>query len=344
MRARRKPYPSTGGVLPRPACLLCGITIPDTHQFGLGKGHCLPLIQERQWKGLCKPGVKHVMVPSCEVENTFTSNSPRLWSCLYRALIKESDTKYRLTGINVMQDRPYYTPNDPTKARISGSEHARYNGKVFTRFYAASIERQPREYKGKTIGYFVHAHCWALFGQIEGLTLNVAPLAKFVQVCRKYWKNNELWEIWSDMSPLDHWDMYRNPFVVPAIHEAIDCKKMERYPPSSCFSNLPLEIALLICQLVCPVTDYTEDDIKDTKSLLLVFGWELPEWFWRARLNCRLFFELEKMRKAGSPVCWQSWLNLMNLVADRSRFVSTSLANRERIMGVMRDLDKAYTN
>lgn len=243
-----------------------------------------------------------------------------------------------------MQDRPYYTPNDPTKARISGSEHARYNGKVFTRFYAASIERQPREYKGKTIGYFVHAHCWALFGQIEGLTLNVAPLAKFVQVCRKYWKNNELWEIWSDMSPLDHWDMYRNPFVVPAIHEAIDCKKMERYPPSSCFSNLPLEIALLICQLVCPVTDYTEDDIKDTKSLLLVFGWELPEWFWRARLNCRLFFELEKMRKAGSPVCWQSWLNLMNLVADRSRFVSTSLANRERIMGVMRDLDKAYTN
>jgi hypothetical protein len=125
------------------------------------------------------------------------------------------------------------------------------------------------------------------------------------------------------------WDIYQNPFVVPAIREAIDCAKTERFRPSSCSSNLPLELAIPICQLVCPVTDYTEDDIKSTRNLLLVFWWELPEWFWRARLNCDLFFELEKESKVRCLANWQLWLNLTSLVADRSRFVSTGLANRE---------------
>lgn len=220
---------------------------------------------------------------------------------------------------------------------------------MFTRFYAASIKRQPREYKDKTIGYVVHAHCWALVGQVEGLKLKDAGLAKLVQVCRKYWKDHELWQIYSDFdrrlytSPMD---IYRNPFVLPAIREALDCAKIEHFRQSSCFNNLPLELAISIGQWVCLITDYTEDDIKNTRNLLLVFGWELPEWFWRARLNSHLhlFFELDKTSKIRSPADWQLWLNLVSLVADRSRFVSTGLANRERVLGVMLALEKIYAD
>jgi hypothetical protein len=78
-----------------------------------------------------------------------------------------------------------------------------------------------------------------------------------------------------------------------------------------------------------------------------VFGWELPEWFWRARLNSHLhlfFFELDKTSKIRSPADWQLWLNLMSLVADRSRFVSTGLANRERVLGVMLALEEVYAD
>jgi hypothetical protein len=139
-------------------------------------------------------------------------------------------------------------------------------------------------------------------------------------------------------------DFFQNPLVVPAIQEAIDCAKIERYSPSSCFSALPLELALLICQWICSVTEYTHADIKDTRNILLLFGWELPEGFWRARLNGVLFFELNKLSKAGFTLDWQPCLNLMNLVADGRRSVSTGLANRERVLELIFALDRTYTN
>ncbi|CAI7655928.1 unnamed protein product [Penicillium glandicola] len=271
-------------------------------------------------------------------------------------LMRESDTKYRLTGINQVQHRqgPFYNPTDPTIARISGKKNPKYDDQVFTQFNSASIGRQPREYKGKTIGYFVHAHCWALFGRVEGLKINHASLAKFILVCRKYWKNNELWEIsdyvhWFSIdrdkvaSNLKYdWDIYQNPLIVPAIQEALDCAEIKCHHPSQ-FSNIPLEVAILISERVCPIIDYTVDDIKDTRNMLIEFGWELPEWFWRARLNEHLFFELNKLSKKGSSKDGQLRLDLMSLVADQSRFASSGLANRERVLATMFALDKAYT-
>lgn len=67
------PHASTSGVLPDPACLLCGMLIPNRRHSEFpdsGKGH--PLLQENQWKSLRKPGLEHLLVPSREVENTFT--------------------------------------------------------------------------------------------------------------------------------------------------------------------------------------------------------------------------------------------------------------------------------
>lgn len=126
---------------------------------------------------------------------------------LTSTVIKESDTKYRLTGINMMDEHPEnpcYAPNNPKLARIGGRKRARYDNHTFTQFYPASLGRQPSKYKGKLIGYTVHAHCWVLLGRVEGLKLNEAKLAKLVQVCRKYWNNGKSWEIYGiKLSPIE---------------------------------------------------------------------------------------------------------------------------------------------
>ena len=259
---------------------------------------------------------------------------------------------------------PYYTPKDPTMARIGGRERARYDNETFTPFYAASIGRQPSQYKGEVIGYVIHAHCWSLFGRVEGLKLNEATLAKLIPSCRRYWRNNNSWGILEDEDlPFEQhrskfkYDciyhnplvVYQNPLVVPAVQEAIDGAsiKSRRVPStgrrrlSSRFSYLPLDVAILVAEWVCPV-NYTADDVKDTRNMLLVFEWKLPDWFWRGRLNKHFFVELDRIMKASSPVNWQLRLDLMSLVFDPTWFPSSGLANRERVLGIMLALEKAY--
>ena len=67
---------------------------------------------------------------------------------LTSTVIKESDTKYRLTGINMVQRTSdlFYAPKDPAIARIGGKKSARYDHRVFTKFYTASVGRQPGRY------------------------------------------------------------------------------------------------------------------------------------------------------------------------------------------------------
>lgn len=110
------PHASTSGVLPDPACLLCGMLIPNTRRSEFpdsGKSH--PLLQESQWKSLWKPGLEHLLVPSREVENTFTINFPRLWSCLCRASESQQVAAHQispvlLTRLNSYQRVRYQVP------------------------------------------------------------------------------------------------------------------------------------------------------------------------------------------------------------------------------------------
>lgn len=129
---------------------------------------------------------------------------------LTSTVIKESDTKYRLTGITMVQrtSNLFYAPKDPAIARIGGKKSARYDHRVFTKFYTASVGRQ-------------------------------------------------------------------------------------------------------------------------------------PDWFWRRRLNESLFIRLGRLKQAMF-LDWQSKLNLMNLVSDRTWSSSSGLANRGRVLWIMLALEKAY--
>ncbi|KAJ5592114.1 hypothetical protein N7537_009018 [Penicillium hordei] len=314
------------------------------------------ILNRSQWKEIWKSNLDHVMVPSHEIEEAYLSDFPRLWACLCRV-----STKYRLTGINIARHHaayPYYTPNDPGMARIGGRKGSdnqtvderrtnRFDNSDFTQFYAANIGRQPSQYKGKLLGYLIHAHCWVLFSRIEGRKLKEAELAKLIQVCRNHWRNNKLWRLYDYnvrfieprqvLSEFEYgFDIYQNPLVVPEVQQAMNCANVEslresrsRHLPSQ-FGSIPLEVAVLIAERLCPIK-HTLEDIKNTGNMLLAFGWKLPDWFWQGRLDERLFIELDKFKKARSPVGWQLRLNL----------ISSSLASRERVLGVMLDVEKA---
>ncbi|KAJ5426391.1 hypothetical protein N7465_001461 [Penicillium sp. CMV-2018d] len=341
-------------VLPRPHASTTGVNPPL-------------ILKRSPWKGIWKSKLDHVMVPSHEIEETYFSDFPRLWACFCRVIIKESDTKYRLTGIHIARHHagyPYYTPNDPAMARIGGrkgphsqtvggSRINRCEDDDFTQFYAANIGRQPSHYKGKLLGYIIHAHCWVLFSRIEGLKLKEAKLAKLVQVGRNHWRHNKLWKLidynvefivpHQVLSEFEYgFDIYQNPLVVPEVQKAMNCANVEKSAGIK-KPSIRLEVAVLIAEWICPVK-YTLDDIKNTGNMLLVFGWKLPDWFWQGRMDDHLFIELDKLKKARSPLSWQLRLNLMCLVVDRTRFSSNGLASRERVFGVILDLEKAYLN
>ncbi|KAJ6092226.1 hypothetical protein N7467_004195 [Penicillium canescens] len=343
------PNPNTDPPNPEPICLLCGV--------------------KRKWIARWNLKTKqHMLVPSHEIEEAYFTDCPRLWSMfcranrLIRTVIKEPNRKFRLTGINMLRfdHGPYYTPTDPAMARIGGPRYAGYDDTHFTQFYAASITRQPRHYEGSVVGYIVHAHCWALFSQIEGLKLNKAALAQVVQTCRKFWHRNELWGAYgsildSKIGPSEPYfnaeygcDFFLSPLVVGAVQEAIIRAKEENLRfastkaivPLCRFSGLPLEIAVLIAELVCPV-QYTPNDVNDMREMLLAFRWKLPDWFWRKRWSKHLFIELGA--KGGTaPVDWLLWLNLLGLVSDPDWFRYSGLANRERVVGIILALENIY--
>lgn len=284
------------------------------------------------------------------------------WIELTCAVIKVSDSKYRLTGINLMHrlDGFFYFPNDPEIARIggkadlgayhAGDEKTRYDRDVFTGFRAASMGRQPPHHKGNVHGFIIHAHCWALLNRVLGATLipTEIKLKKLVLSSRKYWRNQKLqklddWQLErckADQAlepPYEHGcDIYQNPLVIPALQKIITCEKAraakDRIRPG--LSRLPMEIDILISEWVCPV-NCTLKETRDMRSMLLAFQWKLPDGFWRRRLNINedLFFELNILRKSGSPVNWQILkLDLMGLHLDEEWYSRSGLPNRGRII------------
>ncbi|KAJ5192087.1 hypothetical protein N7449_008229 [Penicillium cf. viridicatum] len=112
---------------------------------------------------------------------------------------------------------------------------------------------------------------------------------------------------------------YRS-LVVPEVQQAMDCANVESLResrsrhPSSHFSSIALEVAVLIAEWVCPVK-YTLDDIKNvgTQEGEISSGLQLR-------------------------------LNLRCLIVDRTRFSSNGLASREQVLGVMLDLEKVCLN
>ncbi|KAJ5356138.1 hypothetical protein N7517_010747 [Penicillium concentricum] len=239
-------------------------------------------------------------------------------------------------------------------ARIGGRSHTLKYDDNFIQFYAADIKRQSSQFKNEHIGFIVHAHCWALLNHVIPTTLVEKKMDKFICVAQDYWRDNKSWG--STSSPLrlekysgkclgsmPRWkygsDIYKNPLIVSGVQKAIDTAKKYKQrhiqPRCSNYSNVPLDIAILIAEWICPI-DYTPADVRNTRNMLSAWQWELPDGFWKRWLREEdIIFELEAPREVNYSIDWQSLrLDLMALVSDR-RYVSSGLVNRVRVLGFM---------
>jgi hypothetical protein len=275
--------------------------------------------------------------------------------------MKGPNTKYFLSGITAIRTdytRPYIVPKNPNMARIGGrTPNLQYND-TFVQFYAASIRRQPNEFKDEDIGFVVHAHCWALLNHIVPTNLIERKLEKFICAAQKYWRGHELWGSNDPMlrlvkqydllhahsepkSPFKYGcDIYKNPLIVPEIQLVIErarkAGKKNSQPRYTNYSHVPLDVAILIAERICPI-HYTLDDVKNTQNMISAWQWTLPDGFWKRRLKEEdILFELESLREADYSIDWQSLrLDLMALVSDRNWYKLSGLANRVRMLSFM---------
>ncbi|KAJ6017492.1 hypothetical protein N7451_000871 [Penicillium sp. IBT 35674x] len=305
---------------------------------------------------LCQEGtaciaqtLQHIMVPSVKIEETYFRDMPRIWSCFCRAIIKESDHKYSLTGIDMMQGSSCYPcrfPKGPEIASIGRSyesdEMIRQNSDIFTRFWAAKTGRQPSRYHGELLGFIIHAHCWILLSRITGappiptefcLHENTGEIKSCVDLSRiNRFRPDQVLEVPNTYGC----DFYQNPLVIPALQKVITREKSRAGNTQSRpgLNIFPMEIKIMISEWVCPI-DYILNDIENIQNVVIAFQWKSPDWFWRGRLKLKegLLFELDILRNSGSPVDWQTLrLDLMDLLLDQEWYSRCGLPNRERII------------
>lgn len=250
-------------------------------------------------------------------------------------------SEYCLTGINLWdfpQGNLIFMPRNVNIGRIgSKPSKTQYSKHRFTRCYVTDIETPPEEFDKKKLAFTIHAHCWALLDHISNITLGETKLHQFIRAAQKYWlwRNDDINDdiTLSEMRFFGS-TLHRSPLVLPEIQNAIErAKAIESKTNYFHFTNLPLEVSILIVQLVCPM-DYTSSDVEDTYNMLSVFRWTIPKSFWISRLDKRLFFELDLLEITS--VNWQSLcLDLMSLHCDQERRLSSGLANRERVLGLI---------
>jgi hypothetical protein len=218
---------------------------------------------------------------------------------------------------------------------------------------AATAGRQPVEHKGKRLGFIIHAHCWVLVSQAMKIPPTEIKLEKFIKACRSHWRKSRLETLvdynlrWSVTTPVTRpnqaipeldfeCDIYQNPVIIPALQKVIIHAIKRPFTTTSWvyYNRLPTEITLLISEWVCP-TDYTSDDVRNMRNILLAFRWDLPDWFWLRRLPEDFFFELDTLRKSSSPPPPRMNLQILRLdvmrLTFRKRNPHCGLANRQRI-------------
>ncbi|CAI7579500.1 unnamed protein product [Penicillium pancosmium] len=354
---------------PLPACLLCGNVIRSALQ-------CAPLksFQKAIGRQLKRNSEQdQVLVPAKEVEEQYLVNFPWLSACTFRAIASDTDGRFHLTGICIADylgnpNNFAVVPKDSSMARIGarGGEtvvlpRILSHDPAFTLFrLRASSDVAPEEQTSSGIGYLLHAHCWVLLGRricepihIEMVSLDLNHLVHAAKSLRGV---PSTWWYERGYAPLS------NPLIIPRIHNAISLaertitrtrgaktsalrliQSTQSVPSTHPMNTLPLDIATMIAELVCPPI-YNEWQAMTLRNLLSVFDWVLPECFWRRRIDENAFFELQDIQKSNTDthVDWQVLrLELMQLQGYRLKH-HCGLELRKYVLKNLREVMSAY--
>jgi hypothetical protein len=155
--------------------------------------------------------------------------------------------------------------------------------------------------------------------------------------------------------PKHHHTEDQNPAHAPEIQALIKQAVQSRHhspddQPQKVFTrHLPLEIVVMIVDLIYNDPDYDETSIDDIGNLLKAMHWKLPDSYWQRRCRKDLIFELQdliiKCRNDGDDtvVDWAFLcLETEKLLLNFSRYNLSGLRNRERIMGLIRRIKETF--
>jgi hypothetical protein len=204
------------------------------------------------------------------------------------------------------------------------------------------------------MGSVFHYYCWEILGHLAGKELIEKTLGQVVQASMLYWQTHKGWYI-TDVdttfrAQLDGvsymryenyfygCDIFVNPWIIPELQNTIQlAQDMVGKRKSSYLNRLPFEISFLVAETICPII-YTQSDVQNMRNMLSVFALNLPDAFWRSRLQSKrdLLFEVDLLETHS--VDWQLlWLGLMGLLSDKW-YNSSGLAHRERLLGPIREI------
>ncbi|PYH91560.1 hypothetical protein BO71DRAFT_401263 [Aspergillus ellipticus CBS 707.79] len=297
-----------------------------------------------------------------EVEQmSFPQNKQHQSMCmsLYRAILERTDwDSPRISGIVQrlpMQGLPYSVLSDPRSARI-GFHPSKLTSLDF-RFWVADEYPRSSLKPGECVGYPIHMTCWVLLGRFLGkevLEANLSCLLKTVKQAQttqngrhplhsQTKKQTQFdvapWLKCCSGPPSDRceWKMsckQMSPVVIPELRDLI--ARASRHGTArafpKCMANIPVEIRIMIVEMIYKQPGYCQARIRETKNMLRAFGWRLPDSYWQERCIPRLVFEIQDLIQAGRVVDWKYLcLGLEELVFKYRWYAGSGLRNRARI-------------
>lgn len=106
---------------------------------------------------------------------------------------------------------------------------------------------------------------------------------------------------------------------------------------------LPLDIAVMVVDLIYETQPHCQQRIDDIRNLLEAFRWTLPDTYWQARCNTELLFELDDLIKSGTAVKWSGLcLGIEELLLDDNWYCNSGLNNRARTLKQLNGIKEGF--
>ncbi|OGM43523.1 hypothetical protein ABOM_008074 [Aspergillus bombycis] len=216
------------------------------------------------------------------------------------------------------------------------------------------------------IGYPIHAHCWVLLDRVIGHEIVQEHLREFARAADAYWWRNmgswgaRLWHHEDEMScygtkSVVDWHkpvIYHvtgSPLRIPGIQKLIvqatrECPGVDLRGHSA-IVDLPLDIAILIVDLIYGSRPRSVERLNDTRNFLEVFQWKLPDTYWKTRCDCWLVFEMDDLIREKRAVNWSRFcLGLEELLLERGWYCNSGLRTRHRALTSLAGIKKHFLN
>ncbi|KAL3484489.1 hypothetical protein BJX62DRAFT_248369 [Aspergillus germanicus] len=134
-----------------------------------------------------------------------------------------------------------------------------------------------------------------------------------------------------------------SPLRTPDIQELMQVATRPRPRTEKVVSRLPVELALMIVDLIWCGRPLCQERIDDTRNTLEAFQWTLPDSYWKKRCEPELVYEVGDLEASGKPVDWAVFcLGLEELMVDPHWFCVSGLRFRQRILRVLKGIKERF--